>query len=119
MLMLRNMSFAMVRQRQQLGMAAVASGHAAGRQDASLRDYFVKIPANVVKGTFGAAGRRLDKEEAQGWLRRKVGFDTAAEQRRAANDSPALALCNSACASAKSLDALNDELAILEDSNDR
>ncbi len=114
-LLARNLSFGMVRQRQQLGMLcqAVAPLPDDGDDRRNLYDYFIKIPANVVKGTFGAVGRLRPKEEVQRWLAERCGFDTAGEQARAAAAGPALPLARSAVATGVALRTLNDELGIV------
>jgi hypothetical protein len=108
----RNLSFGVVRQRQQLGMLAraVQEGAPSANDDKrNLHHYFVKIPANVAKGSFGAGGKRLSKQETHGWLRDTTGFDSVAAQRDVMNGSPVLPLARSAIATGDVLDALNLE----------
>jgi hypothetical protein len=49
----------------------------------NLIEYFVKIPANVAKGTPGASGERWSKERVREWMLGETGFDVVAEQMRA------------------------------------
>jgi hypothetical protein len=116
LLLARNLSFGMVRQRQQLGMvgAALESGGQAGDDRANLYQYFIKIPANVAKGTFGATGRRLSNEEAGDWLRARCGFDPAQQQALAREGPVAAPLASSAAATGETLRQLNEELGIVE-----
>ena len=62
-LLARNLSFGIVRQRQQLGMLSRAfSDQGPESNDRSnLHHYFVKIPANIAKGTFGRRRKTQDK----------------------------------------------------------
>src|SRR5262249_11157523 len=55
LLLARNFSFGVIRQRQQLGMLSRTLEPIVTTNDdlRNLYDYFVKIPANVAKGTFG------------------------------------------------------------------
>lgn len=115
-LLARNLSFGMVRLRQQLGMVPVAlEPPAPGAVDdrRNLYEYFVKIPANVVKGTLGVVGTTPSKEDVHRWLARRVGFDAVAQQRRSTSGEPASALAHAAVATAGALDALNDDLGIV------
>lgn len=116
LLLVRNLSFGMVRQRQQLGMIGHALDGSTGDGDdrRNLYHYFVKIPANIAKGTFGAAGRRRTKEEIHRWLDLHCGFDTVGEQGRAVANGAAAALSNSAVATGAALRCLNEELHIVE-----
>ena len=121
-LLARNLSFGVVRQRQQLGMLSRAVGDplpADGDDRRNLHDYFVKIPANVAKGTFGAIGSRLSKEEVQAWLIAQVGFDVAAEQARARVGYPVRALANAAIATGAVLDELNMRAGLVAPAVDR
>jgi len=115
-LLARNLSFGIVRQRQQLGMLARALWDEGSEADdrRNLHHYFVKIPANVAKGTFGALGRRLSKPDVHAWLRDRTGFDTEREQRAVLADGPALPLAASALATMATLRELNAELNIVE-----
>lgn len=115
-LLARNLSFGIVRQRQQLGMLARAlwDESSDGDDRRNLHHYFVKIPANVAKGTFGALGRRLSKSNVHAWLRKHTGFDTEREQRAVLTDGPALPLAASALATMAALREINAELNILE-----
>jgi hypothetical protein len=115
-LLARNFSFGVVRQRQQLGMLSRAVGNpfpADGDDRRNLHDYFVKIPANVAKGTFGALGKRLPKERVHAWMRDVVGFDATREQQRAAGGDPAGALAAATLATGGVLDALNRQVNIV------
>lgn len=115
-LIARNFSFGVVRQRQQLGMLSreVSSVDMPGPDRQNLYGYFVKIPANVAKGTFGAVGRRLPKEQVHDWLSSVVGFDTPASQNRAANGDVVGALASSALATGHTLLALNTALGAVQ-----
>lgn len=114
-LLARNLSFGVVRQRQQLGMLSrvISSNDSRSPDRRNLYEYFVKIPANVAKGTFGSIGRRMAKEDVHAWLFSKTGFDTPAGQRRAAYGHVAEALASSALATGKTLSALNSTLSIV------
>ena len=114
-LLARNLSFGIVRQRQQLGMVASAARALASDGDdrRNLYDYFVKIPLNVAKGTFGGAGLRRSKEDMNRWLFEKTGFDTAREQSLAGASGPTLPLARAAVATGEALVHLNKELDIL------
>jgi hypothetical protein len=112
-LLIRNFSFGILRQRQQLGMISRAVGVPvpADRDDRrNLYDYFVKIPANVAKGTLGALGERWPKERVQEWMKSEFGFDAISEQLRAKLGNPAEALAHSALATGNVLAALNQRV---------
>jgi hypothetical protein len=115
-LLARNVSFGMVRQRQQLGMLARALADGADALDdrRNLHHYFVKIPSNVAKGTFGAVGRRRTKREVNDWLKATAGFDTELAQRAVLADGPIAPLAASALATMGALRELNAELGIVE-----
>jgi hypothetical protein len=111
----RNFSFGMVRLRQQIGMIDAVSRNPFpddGDDRKSLYDYFVKVPANVVRGTFGGAGEQLDKQTASDWLKTECGFDSA-DARAVAVSDPALALARSAVASMSVLRKLNERFEIV------
>lgn len=115
-LLVRNFSFGIIRQRQQLGMLSRAIGEPlqSDKDDRrNLHDYFVKIPANVAKGTLGALGERWSKEQVQQWMLAKFGFDALAEQRRAMQGNPGLALAHSALATSRVLEALNEKVELV------
>jgi hypothetical protein len=113
-LIARNFSFGVVRQRQQLGMLSRATEPPLPSDDdrRNLYDYFVKIPANVAKGTFGAMGNRLPKEAVLKWLRDEVKFDAPLEQQRAVSD-PVRPLAASALATGAVLETLNERLKLV------
>jgi hypothetical protein len=118
-LLARNLSFGVVRQRQQLGMVGAAMTHepqdpADDRR--SLYEYFVKSPANVVKGTWGADGHQVPKNEVYAWLRETCGFDTVAQQAAVMSGSPGEALAAAAVATGTAMVALDADLAILSTS---
>ncbi|MEO8221969.1 MAG: hypothetical protein ABI563_14430 [Specibacter sp.] len=114
-LMMRNLSFGMVRQRQQLGMigAALAPQPDSGDDFHNLFEYFVKIPANIAKGTFGAMNQRLTKDQVHEWLESVCGFRTPEMQRLARNGDPGRALAESAVATGAALRALNERFDIV------
>lgn len=114
-LLLRNLSFGIVRQRQQLGMIAAALGDTPDPADdrRNLYEYFAKIPANIAKGTFGAAGQRLTKEEAHQWIESVCGFQTPRMQQLAGTGEPGRALAESAVATGAVLRALNERFNIV------
>lgn len=114
-LMMRNLSFGIVRQRQQLGMigAALAQQPDAGDDLHNLFEYFVKIPANIAKGTFGAMNQRLSKDQVHEWLESVCGFRTPEMQRLAGNGDPGRALAESAVATGAALQALNERFDIV------
>jgi hypothetical protein len=116
-LLIRNLSFGVVRQRQQLGMIGPALSDEArepGDDRRNLYEYFVKIPANVAKGTFGAARHRLPKEVVHEWLRLNCGFDTTRMQELARTGNAAAALADSAVATASVLRVLNDQFDVVQ-----
>lgn len=117
-LLARNMSFGLIRQRQQLGMIAAALAPpppAPGNGDdrRNLYEYFVKIPANIVKGTFGATGIRMSKESVQSWLLTECDFDTATQQKQVGAGYPGSALAEAAVATGTALRVLNDQFDIV------
>lgn len=115
-LLARNLSFGVVRQRQQLGMVGAALTHepADPTDDRrSLYEYFVKIPANVVKGTWGADGHQVPKNDVYAWLRETCGFDTVAQQSAVMSGSPGPALAAAAVATGTAMVALDADLTIL------
>jgi len=119
-LLIRNFSFGILRQRQQLGMLSRAVGEqipANGDDRRNLHDYFVKIPANVAKGTLGALGERWSKECIQEWLISEFGFDAVEEQRLARTGNPAGALAKSALATGKVLATLNERVNLVRTSH--
>lgn len=119
-LLARNFSFGMIRQRQQFGMLSREIGMPAAAADRfNLNQYFVKIPANVAKGTFGAVGRRLPKEHVHDWLKTAVGFDTPGMQAQAARGQVIDALAQSSLATGLTLHALNRELRVIRDQGAR
>ena len=83
----------------------------------NLNEYFVKIPANVAKGTFGAVGRRLPKEQVHDWLKMTVCFDTPGAQAQAARGQVVDALAHSSLATGLALHALNREFHVIRDSD--
>lgn len=114
-LLARNLSFGAVRQRQQLGMLSRAVSDDAvgdGEQRRNLYEYFVKIPANVAKGTLGATGRLVAKEDVREWLTATVAFDPLREQRRVVVD-PVGALAASSIATGAVMAALNQSLGVV------
>ncbi|MHA7304838.1 hypothetical protein ACX80E_06290 [Arthrobacter sp. TMN-49] len=114
-LMMRNLSFGMVRQRQQLGMIgpALANQSSPGDDLHNLFEYFVKIPANIAKGTFGAMNQRLTKDEVHEWLESLCGFRTLEMQRLAKDGDPGRALAESAVATGAALQALNERFNVV------
>ncbi|WP_169315313.1 hypothetical protein [Terriglobus roseus] len=119
-LLARNFSFAYVRRRQQLGMLSRAADQIRAPVDdrKNLYDYFVKIPANVAKGTFGSIGRDLPKEIVLEWLQTNVGFDTALERERAVSQ-PGYALASSSLATGRVMEVMNREVNLVESAVDR
>jgi hypothetical protein len=115
-LLARNFSFGMIRQRQQLGMIPMALEHPYGCDGDNLRslyEYFVKIPANVVKGTLGVTNSKPPKELIYKWLADRCGFDTDTAQQRATAGEPADALADAAVATGAALRVLNQDLGLL------
>ena len=107
LLLARNFSFGFVRQRQQLGMLALALESHSSPDIRNLLDYFVKIPANVAKGTLGALGEKLSKEAVLAWMKSQFGFDASEEQRRALSQ-PAKPLAAAAIATGAVMRSLNE-----------
>ena len=114
-LLMRNLSFGIVRQRQQLGMigAALADRPRPGDDRHNLYGYFTKIPANIAKGTFGAMNQRLTKEEVHQWIESICGFRTAQMQQLASDGDPGRALAESAVATGAVLRALNEQFKVV------
>ncbi|GJL61249.1 MAG: hypothetical protein NPIRA03_41060 [Nitrospirales bacterium] len=114
-LLARNFSFGVVRQRQQFGMLSreVATAEMMGPDRRNLYEYFVKIPANVAKGTFGAVGKRLPKEHVHDWLLSTIGFDTPESQNQVTSGNELGALASSAIATGRALLALNTNLCVV------
>ncbi|MEP9387669.1 hypothetical protein [Mesorhizobium sp. KR9-304] len=115
LLLARNLSFGMVRLRQQLGMIghALAANNSDGDDRRNLYSYFVKIPANIAKGTFGAAGQHWPKEKIWQWLAEHCGFDASGQEQRVAIDGPAGPLAAAATATERTLRRLDEEFRIL------
>lgn len=116
-LLVRNFSFGVLRQRQQLGMLSRAVAEpisTEGDDRRNLHEYFVKIPANVAKGTFGALGERWPKEHVQEWMLAEFGFDAVLEQKYAMTGDSIHPLANSALATGKVLAALNDRVKLVQ-----
>lgn len=113
-LLARNMSFGAVRHRQQLGMIAASLAPPESDVDdrRNLYAYFVKIPSNIVKGTYGAVGNRISKETVHSWLREHCDFDTEFQQNQAVIGHYGPALAAAAVGTERALAALNDELGI-------
>jgi hypothetical protein len=112
----RNFSFGMVRLRQQIGMlgSVVANPYPqVGDDRRNLYDYFVKVPTNVARGTFGVIGRHLDKPAVLEWMADRCGFDTADARAQVAAGEPALALARSAVGSMNVLRELNREFNVI------
>ena len=115
-LLARNMSFGMVRQRQQLGMIGSALTFVAtdeGDNRNNLYEYFVKIPANIAKGSFGVLGKQHSKNEIQQWLYDLCGFDAKINQIRARTGDPGGALAEAAVATGAVMRGLNRQLKIV------
>jgi hypothetical protein len=77
-LLARNYSFAHIRLRQQLGMAAYASAQPLQTQNDNkhnLYAYFAKVPMNIVKGTRATVGGRIDKESIADTIRSRFGYE--------------------------------------------
>lgn len=115
-LLLRNMSFGLVRHRQQLGMVANALSESAGTraEKTNLYSYFVKIPANIVKGTLGVYQGHQPKSLVHEWLFRHCGFDTVQEQSNALEGQVAQALARSTVATGIAMQCLNEKLKIVQ-----
>lgn len=118
-LLARNFSFGVVRQRQQLGMLSreVASTEALGTDRRNLYEYFAKIPANVAKGTFGAVGKRLPKEQVHDWLLSTIGFNTPKSQNQASSGEEVRALASSSLATGHLMVELNKTLGVVRTDN--
>ncbi len=117
-LLFRNFSFGVIRQRQQFGMLSreISTKNLIDADRKKLYEYFVKIPANVAKGTFGAVGRRLPKEQIHEWLLSTIGFNTIESQRQAISGDVVGALASSSIATGCLLSALNKELNVFKTS---
>ncbi len=115
-LLARNFSFGVVRQRQQFGMLSreVASTENLSLDRKNLYEYFVKIPANVAKGTFGAVGKRFPKERIHDWLLSTIGFNTLESKNLASSGGVVRALASSSLATGRSLLELNKVLGVVK-----
>ena len=115
-LLARNFSFGVVRQRQQFGMLSreMATAEIIGPDRRNLYEYFVKIPANVAKGTFGAVGKRLPKEQIHDWLLSTIGFNTPESQKQVMSGNELGGLASSALATGRALLALNTDLGVVQ-----
>jgi hypothetical protein len=74
----RNFSFGYVRLRQIMGMAAYAASapHSDANDDkTNLYNYFVKIPHNIFKGTYGVDGVLFNKNEVAARIREAFDYD--------------------------------------------
>lgn len=114
-LLARNFSFGVVRQRQQFGMLTreITAQDTVDSDRQNLYEYFVKIPANVAKGTLSAVGNHLPKEQIHGWLSSIIGFDTLASQKQVMKGNVVSALAASTCATGQVLSALNTQLNVV------
>lgn len=82
-LLFRNFSFAFIRLRQLLGMAAflVERGRHAGLEGKeSLYNYFVKIPMHIMKGVLSVVGEPVAKEQLHSWMDAELGYDLTAQE---------------------------------------
>jgi hypothetical protein len=112
-LLARNMSFGMIRLRQQLGMISPSLTLESSDDKQNLYDYFIKIPANIVKGTLGVVGARMTKDEVETWIRERC--DSMYPPGPVVNvGSYASALAKAAVRTERVLRALNQCLRIVE-----
>jgi hypothetical protein len=111
-LLFRNFSFAFIRLRQLLGMAAYLSeaGIHADSTTASLYHYFVKIPMHIVKGVRGAMCRPIAKEAIEAGMRATIGYDVAGSIRLCQEAQAWRAIANAYQATHATIHALNAEL---------
>lgn len=114
-LLARNFSFGVIRQRQQFGMLSREMVTRFNNPDrTNLQQYFVKIPANVTKGTLGAVGRQWSKEKVHAWLHSEIGFDTNKTKQQAVCGEIKQALAHSALATGNALLALNARFNVVQ-----
>ncbi|MCW8091145.1 hypothetical protein [Alteromonas sp. ASW11-130] len=113
-LLARNFSFGAIRQRQQLGMLArqFSATRLPLEDRTNLHQYFVKIPANVAKGTLGATNQRLSKDQINHWLVSQTDFDMYRAQDEARKGDIQGALASSSLATGKVLSALNQLMSV-------
>jgi hypothetical protein len=77
-LLVRNVSFGFIRLRQLLGLCGSLAREPArpvDPGDASLYEYFMKIPMHVMKGIRAAVGEPVAKEVVNEWTTRALGYD--------------------------------------------
>lgn len=111
-LLARNFSFGFIRLRQILGMAAFASVTSLHDQDDDKRNlygYFLKIPANIVKGTRGASGLCVEKTAIQRWIRDRMGYAVEPLMEKCAQGAAGDALSAAAWCTQRVLEELNRE----------
>jgi len=111
-LLFRNFSFAFVRLRQLLGMAAhlAKEGIHADCSTASLYNYFVKIPMHIVKGVCGAMGQPIAKEMIGHDMRTRLGYDFVAAATMCTEGAAWRAITDAYHATHATIHALNEEL---------
>lgn len=113
-LLARNFSFGAIRQRQQFGMLTcqletkITNKH----ERFNLNQYFIKIPANVAKGTLGAVGTMLPKEDIHDWLISTIDFDIDLAQQQSKNGNTIESLASSSIATGNILTVLNEKLQV-------
>lgn len=114
-LLMRNLSFGLVRLRQQLGMLSMlmCSADPLPAERRNLYDYFVKIPMNILRGTWGVGGEQASKQELAAWLTEHISFDVTRERRRAVQGDPTTALAAASVATVSVLNHLNQEFGII------
>ena len=95
----------------------ISTAEPIGSDQKNLYEYFVKIPANVAKGTFGAVGKRLPKEEVHDWLLSTIGFNTTGSQNQVTVGNELEALAASSLATGSALLELNKNLNVVQGHN--
>ena len=115
-LLFRNFSFAFIRMRQLLGMAAhlAEMGIHADSTTTSLYNYFVKIPIHIAKGVRGAMRKPLTKEVIESEMRRDLGYDVAVATEMCSGGQAWRAIADAYCATRSALASLNIESGAFE-----
>ena len=115
-LLFRNFSFAFIRLRQLLGMAAYLSkvGIHADSSTTSLYNYFVKIPMHIVKGVRGAMRQPIAKEAIGESMRAALGYDFVEATRMCANGQTWRAIADAYHATHATIHNLNAEFGAFE-----
>lgn len=111
-LLMRNFSFAFVRMRQLLGMAAYLSYQAEQgviKEARSLYEYFTKIPMHIYKGTCSVFNENISKELIKEWISETHGYDIDEQLNLVSKSEPDKAVAYSYLATMAVLNSLNNK----------